>query len=435
MSPHARFAATLLAAAVVAAPATAQETLVVRGGTVHTLAGEPVHATVVITDGVIVEVSPNAAAPAGARVIDATGLHVYPGMFDAVSQLGLTEIGSVDVTQDARELGSFNPHLMAYTAIHPSSEHIPVARANGITHTIATPQGAPGGIPGWGSLVNLDGWTVEEMEILPRAALVLQWPGLGGGFRGFGGFGRGGDTSFREREERYREAVRRLGDWLDAARHYQQATEAGAPVGRDLKLEALGPVVKGEAPVLVQANDRRQIEDALAFAEEQGLHIVIAGGSEAHEVAEVLAEKDVGVILGATQSMPPSGSDAPYDEAYARPGLLHAAGVEIAFATFNSADSRTLPYEAAQGIPYGLPRDVALRGVTVAAAEMLGLSDRLGTLEPGKIGNLIVTDGDPLEIRTRVLHLVIAGREADTMNKHRKLYETYRSRPARSPSR
>ena len=435
--PGALLAATALAPAHGGSSAAAQEALVIRGGTVHTMAGEPFQGTVVVVDGVIREVGPSASAPAGAKVIDATGLHVYPGMFDAVSQLGLTEIGAVDVTNDARELGTFNPHLQASTAVHPPSEHIPVARANGITHTIATPQGAPGGIPGWGSLVNLDGWTVEEMEMVGRAALVLVWPSMGGGFGGFGGggFGGGSPPSFREREERYREAVQRLGEWLDAARHYDQAVTAGRPVARDLKLEGLVPVVSGERPVLVQARDERQIRDAVAFGGEQRLRIVIAGGEEAHKVASLLAEKDVPVILGPTQDMPPSGPDASYAEAYARPGILHAAGVRIAFATFGASDSRTLPYEAAMGIPFGLPREAALRGVTTSGAEMLGLGDLVGTLEAGKVGNLIVTDGDPLEITTTVRHLVIDGREADMMNRHLELYERYRSRPGPSGSR
>jgi imidazolonepropionase-like amidohydrolase len=134
------------------------------------------------------------------------------------------------------------------------------------------------------------------------------------------------------------------------------------------------------------------------------------------------------VILGPTQSMP-NGPDAGYDEAYANPGKLHAAGVKIAFATFNSSDSRTLPYEAAMAVPYGLPEEAALEAVMKNGAEMLGLGDRLGTIEPGKLANLIVTDGDPLEIQTRVSDLFILGREVSTDNKHRSLYEKYRARP------
>ena len=196
-------AAVALGAAVVlgaALPAVAQ-TYAIRGGTVHTLAGEPFVGTVVIRDGRIAAAGPDVEAPAGAEAVDATGRHVYPGLFDAVSRLGLTEIGAVSETNDAREQGGFNPHLQAATAIHPASEHIPVARANGIAATLSVPQG--GAIAGQASLVGLDGWTVEEMLIDPGAAMVVNYPSLAGGF------GNRGDWS--ERQERYDEAVRAFG--------------------------------------------------------------------------------------------------------------------------------------------------------------------------------------------------------------------------------
>ncbi|HUG40881.1 MAG TPA: amidohydrolase family protein [Longimicrobiales bacterium] len=145
-------------------------------------------------------------------------------------------------------------------------------------------------------------------------------------------------------------------------------------------------------------------------------------------VASLLAERGIPVILGPTLSLP-RGADRPYAEAYANPGLLHAAGVTVAFATFKSSDSRTLPYEAAAGIPFGLPAEVAIAGITRVPAEILGVADRLGTITEGKIANLIVTDGDPLEITTQVRHLIVDGREVDTMDRHRALYERYRSRP------
>lgn len=417
-------AALLLAAG----GASAQETLVIRGGTVHPVSGPAYVGTVVVQDGKIAAAGANAAAPASARVIDAAGLHVYPGMFDAGSELGLTEIGSVDVTNDMREQGDFTPHLQARTAVHPASEHLPVARSNGITHTLALPSGssATGGFPGQGSAFHLAGWTIEEMEIEPGAALVMDWPSLQTRTRGFG---RGGaERSFREAKEEYDRAIHRLTTWLAAARDYGRAVAGGARIPRDLRLEALARAARGEIPVLARANSEREIRDVVAFAEAQGLRLVVAGAREGYRVAALLAEKKVPVILGPTQAMP-TGPDAAYDEAYANPGKLHAAGVKIAFATFGASDSRTLPYEAAMAIPYGLPREAALRAVTINAAEMLGLGGRLGTIEPGKVANLIVTDGDPLEITTQLRHLIIEGRETSTMNKHRELYERYRSRP------
>ncbi|HEX6940959.1 MAG TPA: amidohydrolase family protein [Longimicrobiales bacterium] len=422
-------AATLLLAA---AGAPAQETLAIRGGTVHPISGPAYVGTVVVQDGRIVAAGADATAPAGARVLDATGLHVYPGLFDAGTRLGLTEIDAVDVTNDFEELGDFTPHLLARTAVHPASEHIPVTRANGITHTVALPGGggASGGFAGQGSAFHLAGWTIEEMEIEPAVVMVMDWPTIRTREFDRRTFSTR-ERSYREAKEEYDRAVHRLASWLDAARDYDRAVRGGASIPRDLRLEALARVTRGELPVLARVDRARDIRNVVAFAEEQGIRLILAGAAEGYEVASLLAEKGIPVILGPTQALP-TGPDKPYDERYANPGKLHAAGVKIAFATFNSADSRTLPYEAAMAIPYGLPRDVALRAVTVNAAEMLGLADRLGTIEPGKIANLIVTDGDPLEITTQIRHLIIAGREVDTMNKHRELYEKYRSRPTRT---
>ena len=189
-------------------------------------------------------------------------------------------------------------------------------------------------------------------------------------------------------------------------------------------------VVNREIPVLLSADGERNIRNAVLWAKRQEIRYVITGGREGWKIADWLAENDVPMILSGTQSMP-AGADASYDEAYANPGRLYAAGVKIAFATFNSADSRTLPYEAAQAVPYGLPAEAALDAITKNAAEMLGLDDRIGTIEEGKLANIIVTDGNPLEIQTNVTDLFILGRSVSTDNKHKSLYDRYRARPSR----
>ena len=421
---------TALAALVLTLPAPASaQTYAIVGGTVHTLAGETYVGTVVIEGGRIVAAGPDVQTPQGAEVVDAAGKHVYPGMFDAVSGLGLTEIGAVDVTNDAREQGNFNPHLQAATAIHPATEHIPVARANGITLTLAAPQG--GTVAGQASLVGLDGWAVEELWVDPGAAMVINYPSLGGGGGGrFGGGRGGGGGGWSAAQERYREAVAQLDEWLDAARRYDQAVKAGVDLPRDLKNEAMAKVVNREMPVLLSANGERNIRNAAEWAQGQNLRFVITGGREAWKIADWLAENNVDLILSGTQAMP-AGQDASYDEAYANPGKLHAAGVRIAFATFNSSSSRTLPYEAAQAVPYGLPHEAALAAVTRNAADMLGLGDRIGTIEEGKLANIMITDGDPLEIQTQVTDLFILGRGVSLDNKHKALYEKYRARPGK----
>ncbi len=412
-------------------------TYVIRGATVHTLAGAAIeNGTVVLRDGRIVDVGADLTVPEGASLIDATGLHVYPGMLDAYSRLGLTEIGSVSATEDMNDLGLWNPHLRAYDAIHPASEHIPVARANGITHAVSAPgsdggfRGGGTGIPGQAALIHLDGWTVEEMAVEASVGMILQWPTVRTSSFDYATYERT-ERPFSEAKKEYDEQVLELESWFEAARHYKQAVERGDPAkfDRDLQLEHLARTLGGELPVIVVANAKREIEAALEFAQRHDLRIILAGGRDAREVKDVLAERGISVILRPAQSLP-AEEDDPYHYPLSLAGELVAAGVKIAFATFNSADSRTLPYEAANTVPFGLPYEEALKAVTVYPAEILGVADRLGTVEVGKLGNLIVTDGDPLEIQTQVEYVFVKGIPVDTNNRHRRLWEHYVDRPA-----
>lgn len=429
----------LLLAVVLAGAATAlwAEALVLEGGTVHTLAGEPFVGRVVIEDGVIRAVGPGAEVPPGATPLDVSGLHVYPGMCDALGQIGLVEIGAVAATDDTTELGRFNPHLMALTAVHPASEIIPVTRANGVTHAVSAPEaGRDGVIAGQAALIHLDGWTVEEMAIEPSAAMVINWPAIRTRSFDFATFSVR-ETAFTEAKEAAEKAQNELRDWFEAARHYARATAAGsARTERDLKLEALARVLDGGQPVIIMANEKRDVEAAVAFAEEQGLRMILGGGRDAWKVKETLAEKGIPVILGYAQDLPPEDDD-PYDRPYRTAGELRAAGVEIAFGSGAGGgrgpggphSARTLPYEAGTAVAYGLAHDEALKALTLYPAQMLGVGDRLGTIEAGKIANLMVTDGDPLAITTQVRHVIIAGKVVSTDNRQRGLYERYRARP------
>ena len=411
------------------------EALVIDGGTVHPVSGEPFVGRVVVADGVIQAVGASASAPAGATTIDATGLHVYPGLFDALSQVGLLEVNAVSATDDQAEMGSYNPHLQAATAFHPASAVIGVTRANGITHTMVAPKVDDGVIAGQGAVVSLAGWTVEEMAVDPAAAMIVAWPEIETRSFDFSTFSFR-ETAFNEAKEKAEKQQNELRDWLDAARHYAQATASASDrTERDLKLEALAKVVEGAQAVVVQADAKRDIEAAVAFAEEQGLKMVLAGGRDAWKVKDLLAEKGIPVILGLTQSLPREEDD-PYDTPFRNAGVLAAAGVRVAFSSGAGGGfgpggphvARTTPYEAGMAAAYGLAADEALKAMTLYPAEMLGVDDRLGTIEVGKIANLIVTDGDPLAITTRILHLVINGQEIATDNRHDQLYEHHRAR-------
>jgi imidazolonepropionase-like amidohydrolase len=409
----------------------------IRGATVHTLAGESIEdGTVILQGGRITGVGRKIGIPRSAEVINAQGLHVYPGMLDAFSYVGLTEVSAVRATNDIGEKGEFNPHLQAAIAVHPESEHIPVTRANGVTHVLVAPGGAARRgadasiIPGEASLMNLAGWTWEEMLIDPAAGMVLIWPTIDmpRPNRPGGPDGEESGASFGKAREKYEEHVAEIENWLEAASHYGRAKQAGTVQTPDSKLEALLEVVEGRQELIIVANRARAIRNAVTFCEKHKLRMILAGGSEAWKEKQLLAEKKIPVILGPTQVLPEEEDDS-YDQPYSTPGELHEAGVKFAFGTFNSSDSRLLPYEAATAVPFGLPREEALNAITRNAAEILGVGDRLGTIEEGKIANLIVTDGDPLEITTEIRYLFINGEPTPTDNKQLELYQKYIARP------
>lgn len=425
-------AIAMLMACAAACPTTviAQRT-VITGGTVHTLAGDPiVDGTVVMEGGRITAVGAGLAVPAGAEVIDARGLHVYPGMFNAFSRLGLQEVNSVQVTNDHAEAGDFNPHLVAATAVHPASERLAVTRANGITHAVAAPSASPGGIGGQASVISLDGWTIEEMLVEQSVGLVMSWPVLSTQqCSPFGCFGP--SRPFDEAKSDYDEALDGFRGWLADARRYARAADGAAPPSRDLRLEALAKGTSGELAFLIIVDGAREIRDAIDFADEEDLSIVIVSGRDAAQAVDALVEHDVPVLLRATQNMP-NGVDDPYYQTFESAATLYRAGVRFAMTGWASAGpnppSRTLPYEAANAVPFGLPADEALKAITRYPAEILGIGDDIGTIEVGKIANLIVTDGDPLQIRTRMRYVVIHGELSSLDNKHKTLWERYRAR-------
>lgn len=405
----------------------AAQTLAIQGGTVHPVSGPSYAGTVVVRDGLIEAAGAGVETPSDAKVIDATGLHVYPGLFNAFTSVGLVEIGSIAATQDDSELGD-TPHLRALEAVHPASEIIPVTRANGITHVLSAPGGGPWA--GQASAILLDGWTVEEMAIEPSVGVVLEWPSLETREFDFSTFSVR-EKKFSEAKKDYDRTIDELGDWIDAARQYDHARSAagsGSAVERNHALEAVAKLTRGELPLIVLADRARAIRDAVAFAGQHGLRLVLASGGDAAQEAELLAEKGVPVILGAVQALPVQEDDA-YDGPFTAPGDLERAGVPIGFGTFDSSSARVLPYEVATAVAFGLDPDAALRALTLGAAEILGLDDRLGSIDAGKWANLVVTDGDPLEVRTAVRHVIIRGRDVDLANRHSRSYELYGSRP------
>jgi imidazolonepropionase-like amidohydrolase len=420
-----------------APPAESGDSFLLRGGTIHTLSGAQIdNGSVLVRNGKITGVGKDIPAPKDVKIIDAKGLHVYPGMFDAATEIGLVEVNAVRETLDTTELGRFNPQLVALTAVNPSSEHIPVTRANGITTVATLPQGPL--ISGQVSLIHLDGWTTDEMGVSRTAGLHLRIPFIQVPFRPVqpddtaASPGEGGPNRFAEAKRNFDKQMAELNEFFDTARRYREAKNAKAPDFRaDLKLEAMIPVIEGNEPVLVTAIREREIRDAIAFADKQKLKIILCEAPEAYKVIKEIKERGIPVILGPTLALP-LNEDDPYDRAYTTPAELQRAGIRFAIGTFAGTanlSSRNLPYEAAQAVAFGLPHDDALRAITRNAAEIWGVGDRTGSIEEGKWADLMVTDGDPLEARTQVRLLFIKGKAVDLDNKQKQLYQKYSNRP------
>ncbi|MGH9767827.1 MAG: amidohydrolase family protein, partial [Blastocatellia bacterium] len=393
----------------------------IRNAKIVTVIGATIErGTVLIRDGKIAEVGARVTVPGNAKVIDATGLSVYPGLIDCGTSLGLTEIGSIQETRDTTELGDFNSHMRAIVAVQPHSELIPVSRANGITTAITRPSGRL--VSGQAALINLDGWTWQEMTVKAPAAMAMEYPRAPRG-RGAAFLPAEATANVAQLRDRQLAALRAK---LEDAQAYAKAKEARAadkslparPV--DHVLEALIPVVKGELPVLMVANSEREIKGAIEIADKYKLKLIISGAEDAWKVAAQLKEKNIPVIIGPVTDLP-NNEDEDYDISFSHAGKLSKAGVRFAFQTADAAYVRNLPYQAGTSAAFGLPKDEALKAVTIYPAQIFGVDKLIGSIEAGKMANLIVTDGDPLEFKTNVKHMFINGKPVDLSSRHTRL--------------
>jgi imidazolonepropionase-like amidohydrolase len=426
-------AAALLLMAAGLAPAADKDSFLLKGATIHTMAGRDiVNGAILVRNGKIAGVGQDLKAPAGVQVIDASGMQVYPGIIDSGATVGLTEISGVRETSDVRELGRFNPQLRASVAVNPESEHIPVTRANGITAVVALPDGL--GLSGQASLIHLDGWTSDELEVKRSAAMHLRMPTIGATGRRGGGGGDSEDAAspsqmtFEQRRQAYEKEMLELNNFFEDARRYAQAKKSGSTNFRiDLKLEAMLPVITGAEPLLITAERERAIRDALRFAEKQKIRMILCDPREAYKLLDEIKKSGVSVVLGPTLALPVTEDD-PYDQPFTTPSQLYQAGIKFAFASFSNQFSRDLPYQAAAAVPFGLPKEEAMKAVTINAAQIWGVANQMGTIEEGKLADFMVTDGDPLEIRTHVKKVFIQGKSLDLDDKQKRLYEKYEKR-------
>ena len=411
-----------------------QGTFAIRGGKVVTVAGAEIpNGTVVISGGKITAVGANVAVPSGAKVIDATGLSVYPGMIETGSSVGLSEIGQGAVaTVDIAEVGSFNPNAQAFFGIDPHSAHIGVARVVGITTVVSRPTG--GIVSGQAALLNLAGDTPPKMAVVPRVALVIELPRSGFGGRGFAraNIAQQGTADANRVRQLQTDSLRALLRDADAygKAHAAYAKDKSLPrPARDVVLESMLPALNRQMPAIFVADRANDIRDAVNFAEEMHLKPIIMGGEQAVAVAPFLKQHNVPVIVTSVMHLP-SREDDPYDANFSTPAKLAAAGVQFAISTGDrGSEIRNLPYTAGMAAAHGLSKTDALRSVTLWPAQIFGVGDKMGSIEVGKMANIVVTTGDILEARTDTKYLFIDGRQVSLDSKHTQLNAMFKDRP------
>ena len=405
--------------------------ILIKGATIHPVTSEPIpQGNLLLVNGKIKTVAKETddiSVPPKTEVINLRGKHIYPGMIAANSVLGLTEINAVRSTLDTTEPGAINPNARAQISINPDSELIPVCRANGVLATLTIPRTSSGGlIAGQSALIRLDGWTWEEMTIRAPVGMHLFWPEL----RSYPRWNSTTDEKTLEKlRKAYEEKLEKLGKAFQDARAYAKTK---TKVDTDLRWEAMIPVLAGDLPVFIHAQTLTQIRDALHFASREKLKkVVLVGARDAWRLTDELAAQNVSVILSPVNSLPLRRWEA-YDTPYSTAAKLHRAGIPFCIAnsgtTFEAANERNLPYQAGRAAAHGLARDVALKSVTLFPAQILGVSNRLGSLEPGKEATFFVTNGDPLEVMTKVEGAYVRGCPIDLSSKHTRLYEKYQEK-------
>ncbi|MDA1273498.1 MAG: amidohydrolase family protein [Verrucomicrobia bacterium] len=389
------------------------------GATVHPIASQTITNGVVIMEkGVIRSIDRELEAADDLTVVDAAGLHVYPGLINAATQLGAAEIAAFEQTLDSRDLATFQPELRAISGINPHSEHLPVALCEGITTAHVVPGG--GIVSGVGGVIQLSGWSMPEMLREAETGLIVKLPSLPSDL---GEDGR--DKRLGDHEKKMVE----IEAFFRRARHYAMVRDLkGSRFVKDIRLEAMAPYVTKSKPIFFRASSYKEILEAIRFGEVFELKTVILGGGEAWKCADKLAEKGIPVILTEVFSVPDDRFER-WDSFYTNAGKLEKAGVLFCIATDGAQFARQLPLQAGMAVAHGLSEARALRAITLDAARILGLETRIGSLESGKVGDVIITNGDPTQASTRTVGCFIAGEPVELTSLHERSYEKFSARP------
>ena len=407
------------------------EVLALTGGTVHPVSGPEIPNGTVLVDGAkITAVGAGVSVPSGAKVIDCTGKHVYPGFVHANTQLGLQEISTIEGSDDTRETGNLNPNQRAEVMYNPDSDFLPVTRLNGVTTVLTIPGG--GAVRGTSALMHLDGWTAEDITVRAPVALHVQWPNMTP-IHAFFEL-RSDEDQAKARDEQ----IKVISDAFDDARAYWTARDAESGKGvpkhdEDVRWDAMRKALKGEIPVAFHCDALNQIRAVLRFCDQQKLtNVILLGGYDSWRVADELKRRNIAVIVGGVLATPNRGYES-YDEAYTVAGKLARAGVRFCIADegggFAAANARNVPYHAAMAEAFGLDPDDALKAVTLYPAQILGVGDKIGSIEVGKIADLQVTDGDALLVATHCEQVIVNGKVVPMESRQTRLFHKYDERP------
>ncbi len=408
-------------------------TFAITNARIVTVSGATIeNGTVVISGGKITAVGANVSIPSGAERIDGKGMSVFPGMIDAATNMGLIEIpGGVRASVDVAETGDVNPNAKAIKGINPNSSHINVTRVNGITTVLSIP--TSGTISGQAAVINLNGATQDAMAVISEFGLVINFPRIST----FAGFTPGVGPRIIEFGEAVKRRDKNLEDlkkMFEDALNYAKVQEAYAKdkslpyPPNDLKMEAMIPYVRGEKPIIFTAERERDIRGVAKFVGEMKIKGIIVGGAEAWKAADDLKKNNIPVIFTNIYNLP-ANPDDPYDYYYSAPGNMQKAGVKFAVSTGNDgAEVRDLPYQAGIAGAFGLGKEEALKSVTIYPAQILGIADKYGSIETGKMANIVVADGDILDPRTNIKYLFIDGRMLPLTSRHTELFEAFKDR-------
>ncbi len=393
-------------------------TFLLKNGTLHTVTKGTYSGDLLIKNGKIAEIGPTI-SEAGATIIDCTGKHIYPGLIDSGCKLGLAEIGSISLSNDFQEHGTFVPQMKALTAVNPNSVSIPVTRVNGVTTVFTKPEG--GTFSGTGAVIDLFGYTPAQMSC-GSERVVMQFPTTGRRGR----WDRRKDTDIKSEAENALKKINEL--WADILNYHRidsSATAQKATWNRNNPaMDAMLPIVRREEPLFIEVNAKDDIVSALDWIKSKNIRAVLTGVAEGWRIADQIAAAGIPIITGPVLSLPRRDNDR-YDAAYTNPAKLLEAGVKVALRTNGAENTRNLPFNAGFAAAYGMGKDEALKAVTINAAEIFGIDNMYGSLDKGKVANLFIADGDPFETKTQIEKLFIRGWNVPLESRHTLLNDEF----------